>query len=623
LKKLGGKIRVFYLKMLLFMCLCLQAIEFTSVLSPYQNDWDEDMRFNSGFMKDRIITGIYSYHDNHHEDRRWRFSYGSAPGVYCLRKRWTGYMNGFDRPLNYKCRQNEAISGISSYHNNHHEDRRWKFQCCKIQGYSLVRERLTGYLNSWDRSLNFRCASFEVLVGLESYHDNRKEDRRWKARCATLNTEEVATGIVGQRHSTGYVNNWDQAWTWSVGHTGVLTGLRSHHDNHKEDRRFRVYYSHLNHGVRCHDRGWSGYINNWDSGMNFKCPHNQAINGFHSYHDNRREDRRWKVRCCYLHGPGRYSYISSYLTGYVNNWDGGMDYSCPSDEVLVGIWSTHDNRREDRIYRFYCGRLVVGSLTHQQFNRGSEVGRNSYFFNRRIDEIFIIMTHNSLALPFKVFSPNQNRGLGRQFRDGIRGFNFDLYPDGSKIKTCHGGSWCYNPRDQIRDLVNELNKDRYDDSFIIIQLESYIGASRYHLLERWFGDKLVKNFNRNKKLGYYMEKGQQVLIFTDRYARPNQGIHWTESFIVENGYSWKNRYGVPNMNYRRGPKSGIRMRVMSYFCCGTGDMVASRHVNNPGRAIRNIQKYKQQSFADKKINGLLVDYYSQGRVFEIQRLMRP
>ena len=73
--------------------------------------------------------------------------------------------------------------------------------------------------------------------------------------------------------------------------------------------------------------------------------------------------------------------------------------------------------------------------------------------------------------------------------------------------------------------MNELNKDRYDDSFIIIQLESYIGASRYHLLERWFGDKLVKNFNRNKKLGYYMEKGQQVLIFTDRYARPNQGIH--------------------------------------------------------------------------------------------------
>jgi len=626
--------------MFLFLCVCAQAISFgprpawtyefrfKSLLSPYQNDWDEEMRFNSGFMKDKVITGMYSEHSNRHEDRRWRFYYGSAPGFYCLRKRWTYHRNSWDGQLRFICGDNQAISGIWSYHNNHREDRRWTFQCCEVQRYEISRNRVIRNLNAWDGKLNFKCANDEVLRGLESHHNNRKEDRVWTAHCGGINWGIVATGVVGNHHTTGYRNDWDQKLSVLVGDTSVFTGLISEHDNRREDRRFRIYYSNLKHGARCIDRGWSGYINSWDGRMDYRCWANGAISGLISVHDNGREDRRWKVRCCNLGNGGKYQ-VKSYRTQYVNNWDGGMNFRCPSNEVLVGIYSHHDNHREDRRYKFYCGRLLSGSWlpNRQAVSRSSEHHRSSYFFDKKIDEIFIIMTHNSLALPFKVGSPNQDHGLARQFRDGIRGFTLDLYNDGvNRIKTCHGG--CHNAEDDIQGLMNELNKDRYDDSFIIIQLESYISRSRYYLLERWFGSKLVKNFDKNQKLGYYMERGQQVLIFTDKTARPHQGIHKSTRFIVENEYEWSDEKGVPNMNYRRGPESGMRMRVMNYFCTtfGLGSRHNTRHVNNMDIALKHIEEYKKQSYTGGKINGLIVDFYtspSTGRgVFDVQRRMR-
>jgi len=40
--------------------------------------------------------------------------------------------------------------------------------------------RWTGYVNSWDDRLKWYAPGKAVIVGAESYHDNGKEDRRWK-----------------------------------------------------------------------------------------------------------------------------------------------------------------------------------------------------------------------------------------------------------------------------------------------------------------------------------------------------------------------------------------------------------------------------------------------------------
>jgi len=581
------------------------------------------MRFNSGFMKDKIITGMFSAHHNRHEDRRWRFIYGSAPGVHCFRQRWTSYKNSYDGNLDFKCGSNQALSGIWSKHDNGREDRIWRFQCCILKPYLLHEERLTSYINSWDGGLNFHCGANQVLVGLKSHHSNRREDRLWQARCASL--AATVRGIVQSSDLTSYRNSFDRYFMHTGVHSKVITGLTSYHNNRKEDRRFRIYLAGLS-GVHCKRSWWSNYINGWDGPMDYQCGGNRAMIGLASWHNNRKEDRRYKVRCCDLSNGGKYSRVDTYLSGYANDYDGTMNFKCPSNDFMVGIYSHHNNRKEDRRFKFYCGRFVNVMKMSYTGDRSLEVQRHSYFFDKKIDDIFIIMTHNSLALPFKVFSPNQNRGLARQFRDGIRGFNLDLKENGHEMKSCHGGSlWCHDPKDDIESLVKELNRDVYDDSFIFVQLQSEIGTRHYHLLEEWFGSKLVKNFDKRQKLGYYMERGQQVLIFTDKDARPSQGIHDTNKFIVENQYLWTNRYSTPPMGYRRGPKIGTRIRLMnSFVSIGVkhGDMVASKRANNYGRALRHINEYKKQSYTGGKINVLMVDYYEMGDVFKIQNKMR-
>ena len=44
----------------------------------------------------------------------------------------TNYQNDWDKTLNYVAPSGFIITGMSSYHQNHYEDRRWKFTICKI-----------------------------------------------------------------------------------------------------------------------------------------------------------------------------------------------------------------------------------------------------------------------------------------------------------------------------------------------------------------------------------------------------------------------------------------------------------------------------------------------------------
>lgn len=42
---------------------------------------------------------------------------------------------------------------------------------------------------------------------------------------------------------TGYINGWDGSMNYAVPKGYTMTGLNSYHSNRKEDRRFRVYYA--------------------------------------------------------------------------------------------------------------------------------------------------------------------------------------------------------------------------------------------------------------------------------------------------------------------------------------------------------------------------------------------
>ena len=49
----------------------------------------------------------------------------------------------------------------------------------------------------------------------------------------------------------------------------------------------------------------------------------------------------------------------SFDGAWTNDWDGAMNFECPSGQVLAGAYSQHHNGAEDRRWKFECAGLVL------------------------------------------------------------------------------------------------------------------------------------------------------------------------------------------------------------------------------------------------------------------------
>ncbi|GFO25158.1 hemagglutinin/amebocyte aggregation factor [Plakobranchus ocellatus] len=94
------------------------------------------------------------------------------------------------------------------------------------------------------------------------------------------------------------------------------------------------------------------FVNDWDRPFTFQCRRGYVLKSVYSVHSNHKEDRRWAFRCS--RAPNRAFPTRCYWTGYVNYWDAVMNFVCNRDFVIAGVHSVHDNRREDRRFRFKC-----------------------------------------------------------------------------------------------------------------------------------------------------------------------------------------------------------------------------------------------------------------------------
>ena len=56
----------------------------------------------------------------------------------------------------------------------------WSVGCREIKDATLSSCSWTGYLNNMDGEINYTVPAGYAIVGVESYHDNGAEDRRWK-----------------------------------------------------------------------------------------------------------------------------------------------------------------------------------------------------------------------------------------------------------------------------------------------------------------------------------------------------------------------------------------------------------------------------------------------------------
>ncbi|XP_012946370.1 dermatopontin-like [Aplysia californica] len=154
----------------------------------------------------------------------------------------------------------------------------------------------------------------------------------------------LAICVVG--YTQAYQNDWDGPHNFQCRHGEYVTSVHSVHDNRREDRRWQLGCGGNEASGSCR---WSVYANSWDGPLHHLCPHNMVVAGVSSYHNNRKEDRLFKFRCCALAGK---TITNCYLTNWVNYWDAPMNFQVPPGRAITGAHSVHDNRREDRRWKF-------------------------------------------------------------------------------------------------------------------------------------------------------------------------------------------------------------------------------------------------------------------------------
>ena len=151
----------------------------------------------------------------------------------------------------------------------------------------------------------------------------------------------AATMISEARSSHGPCNAYDAFHNFRCSPGRSIYSISGHHDNDKEDRIYCYECRYSGISDYCYQ---TGYVNSWDSLVDVECSSNYFIAGVRSYHDNDKEDRRFNYRCCKNNNRCT---RNCYWSGRVNIYDGDMDYHVEADNhVIVGAYSRHSNDKE-------------------------------------------------------------------------------------------------------------------------------------------------------------------------------------------------------------------------------------------------------------------------------------
>lgn len=157
---------------------------------PYVNEYDGPLD-QAAVVAGKAATfcGFSSVHHNGREDRRFRFKL-CRPGLNAKFGRTTvsdaTNSNQLDGVSKIECPANSVITRIRSSHSNKHEDRTWSYRCQEIKDWETDMCQWTDFVNDFDKSFHFECGDQHVIAGIQSIHDNHHEDRRFKFQCCRM-----------------------------------------------------------------------------------------------------------------------------------------------------------------------------------------------------------------------------------------------------------------------------------------------------------------------------------------------------------------------------------------------------------------------------------------------------
>ena len=149
------------------------------------------------------------------------------------------YCHDWDNVCNQQVGTGNAIYKLWAQHSNSKEDRIWTFYETSV-AFATSTTYSTGYLNEFDQAVSWASSS-AYIVGWYSYHSNSAEDRRFN-----VYYRYIATGYVTKNCYWSNFNGYDGTndW-WEGGSSYYAFGIQSYHDNSKEDRVSRFYWCQL------------------------------------------------------------------------------------------------------------------------------------------------------------------------------------------------------------------------------------------------------------------------------------------------------------------------------------------------------------------------------------------
>jgi len=274
--------------------------------------------------------------------------------------------------------------------------------------------------------------------------------------------------------------------------------------------------------------------------------------------------------------------------------------------------------------------------------RCGDDGDSDYFCDKKLNEIHIVMTHNSLSYLVGA-ARNQNHSPVNQFRNGVRGFNFDLYPTDrseTKIWTRHGwggGLQSHNPTDEIQELIAELNLKKNRDEIIVVQLQNgldghRIGTAGIDYLVNLFGTLLIEkkeDYIDSEDLGVAIQDNQRVYLVTNEEADEGKNFFRSADVIGENRYQWEKCFKRRSNDRKEMPlvcrndptpqcRGNDAMLLMNHFCG------RPNYANQKCRILWNAQRmHGSSTFRPSRYPNIInVDFYDKGDVIGAQQCLR-
>lgn len=168
-------------------------------VSDWENNWDEPVHYTCPGGRVLCGEVSYHWDKVEDRRHLFRCCSVKTDGGNLARSNcsWSGQVNELDGLVNYQCPNNTVMAGHFSYHHNKTEDRTYDFRCCELgSGNQRVRLRncemypVGAWANNWDQPVNFTCPSGKVKVGENSIHNDHYEDRLYRFKCCSVEVDE-------------------------------------------------------------------------------------------------------------------------------------------------------------------------------------------------------------------------------------------------------------------------------------------------------------------------------------------------------------------------------------------------------------------------------------------------